>query len=92
MKRKFSNSQELHEFIFFQLQSIVGVGVNVTNKATIFDYRIYPHETDKCLWGPTLRRLIVFLTEYSFHYYIDFELGYLRVYTYEDEQKKLGRL
>lgn len=92
MKHKFSNSQELHEFIFGQLKSIVGVGGNVMNKATILDYLIIPDGIEKCLWEPTLRKLFEFLTEYKLHFYIDFELGYLRVYTCEDYQEIIGRL
>lgn len=92
MKRKFSNSQELHEFIFGELQNIVGVGGNVKAEGTILHYQIFPDEVKKCLWQTALRRLFDFLTKYELSYYIDFEFGYFRVYTDEILQKNIGSL
>lgn len=92
MKQKFSNSQELHEFIFGELLSIVGVGGNVTTKGSILDYYVIPDGVEKCLWQPTLRKLLEFFTKNGLRYYINFELGYLRAYTDESKQKEIGRL
>ena len=92
MKRKFSNSQELHEFIFGELQGIVSVAGNVKTEKNILHYQIFPEEEDKCIWQSALEKLFKFFTKYELSYYIDFELGYLRVYTDEHVQKEIGTL
>ena len=92
MKQKFSCSDELHEFFLNELKNIVGVGGHVQTLGRIFDYRIIPGSDEKCLWQPTIRLLFKFFTKNGLRYYIDFQLGYLRAYTDESEQKKIGRL
>lgn len=92
MKRKFSNSQELHEFFLSELQNIVGVGGNVKAEGNILHYQIFPDEGEKCLWQTALRQLFDFFTKYELSYYIDFDFGYFRVYTNELLQKAIGRL
>ena len=92
MKRKFSNSQELHEFIFGELLSIVGDGGHVETEGNILHYQIFPEEGEKCLWQSALEKLFKFFTKYELSYYIDFDFGYLRVYTDEQLQKTIGRL
>ena len=92
MKQKFLNSQELHEFFLSELQNIVGVGGNIQTPDRLFNYHIIPSGDEKCLWQTTLRKLFKFFIKYTLNYYIDFELGYICVYTDRDEQKKLGRL
>ena len=92
MKRKFSNSQELHEFIFGELQSIVGVAGNVKTEKNILHYQIFPEGEDKCIWQSALEKLFKFFTKYELSNYIDFDFGYLRVYTDEKIQMTIGRL
>lgn len=92
MKRKFSNSKELHEFFLSELKNIVGVYARVESKDGLFYYDIYPVDNNKKLWQVTIRGLIIFFFTYQFYYYIDFVFGRLRAYTYSDVQIKIGTL
>lgn len=92
MKQKFSCSDELNKFFIEELKKIVGVNARIDCKYGLFYYDIYPVGYDNCIWGITLRGLMAFFIKYHFHYYIDFEEGYLRAYTYKSEQKNRGRL
>ena len=89
MKQKFSNSQELHEFFLSELKTIVGVNAKVEVGYDLFNYDIYPVGYDKCLWQTTLRGLFTFFSKYQFFYYIDFGLGKLHAYAYENTQMTL---
>lgn len=92
MKQKFSNSTELHEFFLSELQKIVGVGGDVVTEENILHYRIIPNNVEHCIWASALKALFEFCTKYELDYYLDFEFGYLRVYTDERLQITLGRL
>lgn len=92
MKQKFSDSIDLHVFFLAKLKNIVGNKAIVKADKGIFTYNIIPNNAKKCLWQEDLEHLFKFCTKYGLYFYIDFDFSYLRVYTYDIDQKKLGNL